>query len=373
MARFWKFLRVEKGQALMLVAISMVVLIGFTAFATDVGYLHLQKRNLQNAADAAALAAAWELPGDVSNKAKEYAEKNNVDGEVVATKQNNDTEVKVVITEQFPRFLGRLFGNTEYNVVSEATAKRRVEWGGYGHIQPFAPLPKNYTDLHTCPNGLSVEPLLYDNEGLDRTPEEIFTLLSSRPISNLSFYSGSMEARLEDFKEKVDIGASIGVIADRKKSGSNWGFIDLTGGNGAAGASVIAGWIYYGTEPFDEETVIKYNSNPGNMNSIFTGFNWENGQSPVPYLISESGGTYYILLPHPSIDVTAPHTDIIWGDFLIARVFSDPAKYGCSPPQPHYRLIGVIEEVYNPLNASDVEKLVLAGVKSKKDNPFLIN
>ena len=48
----------ESGQALVLVALSMVVLMGFMALAIDVGLLFRSKRNMQIAADSAATAAA---------------------------------------------------------------------------------------------------------------------------------------------------------------------------------------------------------------------------------------------------------------------------------------------------------------------------
>jgi hypothetical protein len=48
----------ESGQTIVLVALSMTVLIGFLALATDVGVLFRARRNLQTAADGAAMAAA---------------------------------------------------------------------------------------------------------------------------------------------------------------------------------------------------------------------------------------------------------------------------------------------------------------------------
>lgn len=51
----------ESGQTLIIVALSMSVLLGFTAFATDVGVLLQQKRLAQTAADSAAIAGAEHL------------------------------------------------------------------------------------------------------------------------------------------------------------------------------------------------------------------------------------------------------------------------------------------------------------------------
>ena len=51
----------SRGQALIYVTICLLTLISFAALATDTGMLWVNRRALQNAADAAALAGAWEL------------------------------------------------------------------------------------------------------------------------------------------------------------------------------------------------------------------------------------------------------------------------------------------------------------------------
>ncbi|MGA8727848.1 MAG: pilus assembly protein TadG-related protein [Terracidiphilus sp.] len=53
-----KVMKDESGQVLVLTALSMVILLGFMAFAIDVGLLFRAKRNMQIAADAAAIAGA---------------------------------------------------------------------------------------------------------------------------------------------------------------------------------------------------------------------------------------------------------------------------------------------------------------------------
>lgn len=51
----------RRGNILALTAVLMVVLIAFVALAVDVGYLYTVRNELQRTADAAAIAAAWEL------------------------------------------------------------------------------------------------------------------------------------------------------------------------------------------------------------------------------------------------------------------------------------------------------------------------
>src|SRR4030042_1217320 len=65
----WRFHRLgrESGQALILAAAGMVVILGMAAMAIDVGMFLQERRDLQNAADAAALAGAQDLPASPAN------------------------------------------------------------------------------------------------------------------------------------------------------------------------------------------------------------------------------------------------------------------------------------------------------------------
>ena len=58
--------REEGGQILPIVAFALVILLGISAFAIDVGYAYYAKRQLQSATDAAALAGAQDLPNSAN-------------------------------------------------------------------------------------------------------------------------------------------------------------------------------------------------------------------------------------------------------------------------------------------------------------------
>ncbi|WP_243311511.1 pilus assembly protein TadG-related protein [Fundidesulfovibrio agrisoli] len=78
--------RNESGSVSVLVAISLIVLAGFGAFAVDLGYLKLKRGQLQAAVDAAAMAGAVKLVGygtvtnkvrsDVASEALEFGHEN---------------------------------------------------------------------------------------------------------------------------------------------------------------------------------------------------------------------------------------------------------------------------------------------------------
>ena len=76
----------ERGAVLVLVAVGMVMLMGLTAFTVDFGRIYSERRELQNGADAAALAVAQDCAfGDCGssaeryNTAEEYADANASD------------------------------------------------------------------------------------------------------------------------------------------------------------------------------------------------------------------------------------------------------------------------------------------------------
>ncbi len=55
------FMKDENGQALVPAAIMFVVVLGFVGFAVDVGQMRLTERQMQIAADSAAMAASIEI------------------------------------------------------------------------------------------------------------------------------------------------------------------------------------------------------------------------------------------------------------------------------------------------------------------------
>ena len=149
--RAWRILRSvwqqEFGQGLVLGALAMVVILGFTAMAIDVGIFLHERRDLQNAADAAALAGVAELPGspaEAEAKVHEWADKNGIDiagGElepvaITTTYVTNDT-VRVQVTRETPFVFGRVLGLTSGTMQADATARvGSPSWGS--NVMPWA-------------------------------------------------------------------------------------------------------------------------------------------------------------------------------------------------------------------------------------------
>ncbi|GGH06237.1 pilus assembly protein TadG-related protein [Silvibacterium dinghuense] len=157
MLRF--LLRNDRGQTTIVVALCMTMILGFVGFAIDVGHLRYVRRNLQTAADAAALAAASEVricggtadcPSMQTAASQSLTENgftgaslglncatpgstgltltlNNpvcaVSGDPNANKQNY---VEAVVTDYVPTYFARIFGVSTVAVTARAEAARGI-------------------------------------------------------------------------------------------------------------------------------------------------------------------------------------------------------------------------------------------------------
>jgi Flp pilus assembly protein TadG len=71
-----KFIKNEKGQVVIIVALFLVAFVGMVALTIDVGSIYQERRHVQTTADSAALAGAQDLPenpGEAIQKAIDYA------------------------------------------------------------------------------------------------------------------------------------------------------------------------------------------------------------------------------------------------------------------------------------------------------------
>jgi hypothetical protein len=123
--------RDERGQAIVLMTLSLVVIMGMAALVLDVGNWFHTKRRLQGTADAAALAGAQLLPNDSSgaqSQALAYADKNGGDVAganitVTSTVLPNDT-ISVRARRTDPGIFSGILGIVSADI--DARAKARV-------------------------------------------------------------------------------------------------------------------------------------------------------------------------------------------------------------------------------------------------------
>jgi hypothetical protein len=209
----------ESGQAIVLMTLSLVVIMGMAAFVIDVGSWYHTKRHLQGTADAAALAGAQLLPTDSSgaqSQALTYANKNggNVAGAditVTSTVFQNDT-ISVKAKKTDAGIFSGILGIASANI--DARAKARVG----------PPLQARYV----APMVVDCEhPLIHNCDG-DSTP---------------------------------DFGVNTAMDYDPMGAPGAYGMLNLDGGNGTPGSSDEAAWILRG---FDKYLGLgDYRSDPG--------------------------------------------------------------------------------------------------------------
>ncbi len=117
--------RHRRGQILVLVALALFVLVAFVALAVDIGHIYRERRHMQNAADAGALAGAREIchgePSQAEARAREYAvDRNGAQGAEITI--SGGVTVTVVTTETVQTFFAGLMGFNEVPVAADATA-----------------------------------------------------------------------------------------------------------------------------------------------------------------------------------------------------------------------------------------------------------
>ena len=211
--------RDERGQAIVLMTLSLVVIMGMATLVLDVGSWYHTKRRLQGTADAAALAGAQLLPNDSSgaqSQALAYANKNGGDVAganitVTSTVLTNDT-ISVRARKTDPGIFSSIFGVASADI--DARAKARV--GPPTKARWVAPM------VVDCEH-----PLIHNCDG-NSTP---------------------------------DFGVNTTMDYDPMGAPGAYGMLNLEGGKGTPGSSDEAGWILHG---FDKYLGLgDYKSDPG--------------------------------------------------------------------------------------------------------------
>lgn len=145
---FNKFLKKQDGQAIVLMAIALSVLLGFAALAIDGGNIYLNRAKAVNISDAAALAGAAELPDNPDKAievAKAFGVANGVSAEAMNVVIREDHQAITVTTNlNVSMFFAGVIGIKTTNVPANSTASvgiaASVPW-----IVPFViPRPPSF-------------------------------------------------------------------------------------------------------------------------------------------------------------------------------------------------------------------------------------
>lgn len=165
-----KFKSNEHGAVVVLVALSLTALFGFTALAVDFGMMASNKQGMQNACDAAALAAALDIKngsdGTVTSTGYTYTAINgfdNNDDDTQVTVTRNGNQVTVTIQQEMQMgFSGVLTGERTRTVSATATAESTSIFGRCPYalfaetIIDFGQSTYIYGDVH-CNGELNLE------------------------------------------------------------------------------------------------------------------------------------------------------------------------------------------------------------------------
>jgi Flp pilus assembly protein TadG len=212
-------LKSERGQAFVLAAVAMVMLLGMAALVLDVGNWFRDKRRLQGTVDAAALAGAQQLPDDsagAQSQALTYANKNGGDvagANIVISSQYqpNDT-IAVTGQRNDPGIFTKVIAIPGADITARAKAR----------VGPPAQA------LHVAPMVVYCGHSLIQNCNNDHTPQ---------------------------------FGVQTTMDYDPMGAPGAFGMLDLDGESGAIGSSTEAAWI---TDGFDKYLGLgKYKSDPG--------------------------------------------------------------------------------------------------------------
>lgn len=149
----------SKGSAIIILCLAVTVLLGFAAYALDIGMVYVEKEKLVDAADSAVLAAALELPnGDLNaeKKAEEYLQKNGVNPNDAVISINNDHKgVQITAVKNVKHVFAQIIGINSSNVNVKSGAIIAPANSITGGIRPFAveKFDFSYGDIVTLKQG----------------------------------------------------------------------------------------------------------------------------------------------------------------------------------------------------------------------------
>ena len=142
----------QKGFVLVVVAIVLIILVGFVALGVDTGALYSARTSAQEVADAAALAGAFTYINDPANpspgtlatdNALQVALNNTIlgkpiaSGDVTITPDVPNRRVTVVVNSAQPTYFARAIWGSTANISASATAEAALNSTGSGCVRPW--------------------------------------------------------------------------------------------------------------------------------------------------------------------------------------------------------------------------------------------
>lgn len=155
----------QRGSAMVMVAVAMVALLGFVGLVADIGLIVLNRQQLVNIMDAAALAGAQELPdrpAQAIQVARDYAAINNFDPASLAVSISADnTSITVSGNRNVSMTFSKVLGFNTQTV----SANARVTLEGLTSYTGVAPITVSDRDMQGVSFG-DLRTLKYGNPSL---------------------------------------------------------------------------------------------------------------------------------------------------------------------------------------------------------------
>ena len=130
-----------------MICLILATMLGTCGFAIDLGNAFVQRRQVQNVADATALAAAEAVPsGSYLATAQHYAAANDAPGDQVVVSFNGTDTVTVTVTRTSHTFLLALMGRDSITVSASARATVEAVGQVQGHVSPYAVTRQAYAN-----------------------------------------------------------------------------------------------------------------------------------------------------------------------------------------------------------------------------------
>lgn len=123
--------RCQSGNLTIITALTFTILVGFAGLAVDAPSWYSDKRQMQTAADAAAMAGAYELSrpdsgvADVIAAATHAAARNGFGDSVTVTLEGGGMAVRAVVSEPAQSFLSQVVMETPPTLTASAVARRK--------------------------------------------------------------------------------------------------------------------------------------------------------------------------------------------------------------------------------------------------------
>jgi hypothetical protein len=137
----------QRGQTLPLICLFMVSLLAVSGMVLDLGNGYVQRRAVQNEADAAAIAAADAIPSaNTTSAGQQMAAKNGKPGDQVTVTMSGVDTVTVTVTRTAPTYFLKVFGRSSIPVSATAVARIEALAAVSGHVSPYAVTVDTYAN-----------------------------------------------------------------------------------------------------------------------------------------------------------------------------------------------------------------------------------